>query len=443
MSSKKPYNFKLKTIKLADSKPVILSSVTPTSVILTHTVPTKEPCSCSSNHNAKGNPNDNIIDKGKDNVNENNNDNGNKDTGDNPEFDIKNKVASQTCKGKQITAAANYITGVIKTPTGAVPVISTRLDFSDICGTWKARWGIGRMKYKVSPGLYAVGEPDASSPVLVTANYKMTFDKLRKELAGLNLWITVLDTKGINVWCAAGKGTFGTDELIRRIAAIKLAGVVSHRTIVLPQLGAPGISAHEVFRRSGFKVVFGPVRAEDIRKFIASGMKTTPNMRQVRFSIIDRLVLTPMELTGSLKPSMIVFGVLFLLNITGLWSFGFIDFYAYVGALLAGCVLAPVLLPFIPGRVFAFKGWLTGLLWSVAVNVLNGWPTVPEYNLIRALGYMLVLPAISAFYAMNFTGSSTYTSFSGVLKEMKTAVPAIIASGAAGIILILISHVIA
>jgi len=58
---------------------------------------------------------------------------------------------------------------------------------------------------------------------------------------------------------------------------------------------------------------------------------------------------------------------------------------------------------------------------------------------VRALAYMLILPSVSAFYAMNFTGASTYASLSGVLKEMKTAVPAIIISAAIGGILILLT----
>ena len=69
------------------------------------------------------------------------------------------------------------------------------------------------MNYKVDPGLYALGAPDADSPVLVSANFKMSFDLLREALPGRNAWILVLDTDGINVWCAAGKGTFGTEEL--------------------------------------------------------------------------------------------------------------------------------------------------------------------------------------------------------------------------------------
>lgn len=110
-----------------------------------------------------------------------------------------------------------------------------------------------------------------------------------------------------------------------------------------------------------------------------------------------------------------------------------------MGALLIGCVITPVLLPWIPGRAFAWKGWLIGLLWAVAVNILNGWTISPSFSLIRGLGYLLVLPSISAFYAMNFTGSSTYTSLSGVLKEMKVAVPAIALSISLGTILILVN----
>lgn len=69
------------------------------------------------------------------------------------------------------------------------------------------------MGYTIDPGLYALGNPDESSPVLVTANYKLTFDRLRQSLPKLDAWVLVLDTKGINVWCAAGKGTFGTGEV--------------------------------------------------------------------------------------------------------------------------------------------------------------------------------------------------------------------------------------
>ena len=139
-------------------------------------------------------------------------------------------------------------------PGGDVSRVGTELTFTDRLGSAAARWGIGRMHYVVAPGLYRVGEPGPDAPVLVTANYKMSFDRLRCELGGLDAWILVLDTKGINVWCAAGKGTFGTDELVGRIAAVHLQERVSHRTLILPQLGAVGVAAR-VLRGAGMRAV--------------------------------------------------------------------------------------------------------------------------------------------------------------------------------------------
>ena len=316
-----------------------------------------------------------------------------------------------------------------------VPVVSASLSLKDILDAWKARWGIARMDYKTEPGLYAIGEPDSESPVLVSANYELTFGVLRNNLSGVDCWLLILDTKGINVWCAAGKGTFGTDELVNRIEATGLSEIVAHRKLVLPQLGAPGVSAHEVERLTGFSVIYGPVRANDIKSFIASGYKATKEMRTVKFTMWDRLVLTPMELVPTIKVSLMVFGVLFLINLFAARQIGMEGFLAYVAAVLIGTVITPVLLPFIPGKAFAFKGWLLGMIGTAWIAWIYGWFASPL--LLLGVGYLLALPALSAFLAMNFTGASTYTSFSGVIKEMKFAVPMIALSFVAGVALIL------
>ncbi len=359
------------------------------------------------------------------------------------------KTKSSCCCGNGSSASCEAITkydlkekwiiGEISTPAGMVPRVSTKLTFEDTWGTWKVRFGINRMNYKINAGIYAVGTPDNTSPVLVTANYKLTFDSLRKELEGLNAWIMVLDTKGVNVWCSAGKDTFGTKELVNRISKVRISQIVSHKTLILPQLGAPGISAHQVTKQSGFKIVYGPVRAEDLKEFLEAGMKATEEMREVRFNIIDRVVLTPIEFLSTFKVAIIVFGIMFLLNLVAVNPFGVIDFYAFMGALLAGCVITPILLPWIPVRAFAAKGWIMGLIWSIVVNMLNGWPAMPQYGVLKTIAYLLILPSVSSFYAMNFTGSSTYTSFSGVIKEMKIAVPAIAVSIGIGVVLLLIN----
>ncbi len=182
-------------------------------------------------------------------------------------------VSTNCCSPRQqvnpeLDITGDYIVGRTDTKTGKIPTVSTRLSKADKWGSLKVRLNINRMKYKVQPGLYAVGNPDADSPVLVSANYKLSFDALRKELTGIDAWILVLDTKGINVWCAAGKGTFGTDELVKRIEISGLEQVVNHRKMVVPQLGAVGVSAHQVRKRSGFSVIYGPVRASDIPVFL-------------------------------------------------------------------------------------------------------------------------------------------------------------------------------
>ena len=135
----------------------------------------------------------------------------------------------------------DFVIGTLSSDVGLVPIITGSLSGRDRMGSWLARWNVGRMSFVVDPGLYALGSPDSASSVVVTANYKMSFDQLRTALSGHDCWILVLDTKGINVWCAAGKGTFGTVELYDRIVESRLAEVVTHRTILAPQLGAPGV----------------------------------------------------------------------------------------------------------------------------------------------------------------------------------------------------------
>lgn len=350
----------------------------------------------------------------------------------------------QSSEKPVITADQNghWISGTIETPIGIIPQIATRLSFKDVLGGWKVRWGIKRMNYKITPGLYGVGSPDQDSPILVSCNYKLSFDALRKELSGLNVWILVIDTRGINVWCAAGKGTFGTKEIVARLAQTRLSEMVSHRKIILPQLGAAGVKAQAVFKESGFRIIYGPVRARDIKAFLEAGMIATNSMRTVSFTLYDRLVLTPIEVVGTIKQSLMIFGVLLLLNFVIKEPFDQIDVGAYISAVLIGCVLTPVLLPFIPGRAFAFKGWLLGLLGTLAIIAANQEQFNVGVSLIGLFGYLLTFPAIAAYYSMNFTGSSTFVSYSGVQKEMRIAVPGLFFSIGAGVFLLLIRHLV-
>lgn len=335
----------------------------------------------------------------------------------------------------------DWIEGFVETPVGKVPRVGTTLRFADHVGTWKARWAINRGNYKIEPGLYAVGTPTAESPVLVSANYKMSFDRLRSELRLRDAWILVLDTRGINVWCAAGKGTFGSDEIIKRIVESRLIEVVSHRKLIVPQLGAPGVSAPKVKALTAFRVVYGPVRAADLPAFLDAGMKATPEMRQVQFPLRDRVALIPVELVMATKYALIVTAALFFLAGVGPGFFSSENLLIYgprvallfLGVCLAAVVLTPALLPWLPGRPFAVKGLWVGLAFAALVVAYGASQAGYFHNWLSIAACLLALPAVASFLGMNFTGSSTYTSLSGVRREMRIAVPLQIAGAALGL----------
>lgn len=327
----------------------------------------------------------------------------------------------------------------LETPAGRVPRLASTLTWADRLGAYKARWGIGRMSYIVPPGLYAIGVPTPESPVVVTANYKMTYDIVRRDLAECNVWMLVLETYGINVWCAAGKGTFGTEELVRRVISSELAKVVSHRRLNLPILGAPGVAAHQVSSQCGFTVTYATIYASDLPKFFKSGMVTTPAMRELKFTLYDRLVLIPVELVTELKTLAMISVLVFLTcAVAGNLSAGLVALGAYAGAALSGIALAPLLLPWLPSRSFAVKGAVIGLLWTLAYYFLVGdnWPP------LAIASAFLVLPAVSAYHGLNFTGCTNYTSRSGVKKEMRIGIPAMGVSIVMGVLLLVLSRII-
>jgi acetyl-CoA decarbonylase/synthase complex subunit gamma len=285
------------------------------------------------------------------------------------------------------------------------------------------------MKYSIKPGLYSIGSPNDTSPVLVTANYRLSCHHLRLAMEKSNVWVLVLDTKGINVWCAAGKGTFGTAELINRITATNLSGVVKHRTLILPQLGAPGVAAHEVKKATGFNVIYGPIYARDIPAFIAVGNRASAAMRSVGFSMKDRLVLTPMEFLHAFKKFAWV--VLGCFAVMGIQPYGILFrpavFHslpivaAGIAAVIAGSIVTPLLLPFIPFRGFAAKGALVGA--AALCPTLFSMDYFYRGSFALAASAVLFFVAVSSYLALNFTGCTPFTNISGVKKEMRFAVP--------------------
>jgi acetyl-CoA decarbonylase/synthase complex subunit gamma len=311
--------------------------------------------------------------------------------------------------------------GWLSTASGRVPQITSDLTIGDRVSSWKLRWGMGRMSAIVPPGLYALGTPGPDDPVVVTANYKMSYDLVRKALAGRSLWLLVLETHGVNVWCAAGKGTFGTEELVRRIEKSGLPRVVAHRRLLLPILGATGIAGHKVQACTGFQVRYATIRAEDLPEYLDNGMVTTAVMRELSFTFRERLVLVPVELLISLKKLAVASVLLFLIPaLMGNPVAGTRAVIAFLGAAMGGIVVTPLLLPWLPGRSFSVKGALVGLVmffvWYLSTDA-------GDISASVTAAAFCAVPAVSAFFALNYTGCTPFTSRSGVKKEMRIALP--------------------
>jgi acetyl-CoA decarbonylase/synthase complex subunit gamma len=121
----------------------------------------------------------------------------------------------------------------------------------------------------------------------------------------------------------------------------------------------------------------------------------------------------------------------------GSLSSGISVLVAYLGAVLAGVVAGPLLLPWLPGRSFAVKGAVAGLIWSGLFYALSNGFT---WNAAVTAALFFTLPVVSSFYTLNFTGCSTYTSRSGVKKEMRIALPAMGGSLLLGLVLLLVGR---
>ena len=322
------------------------------------------------------------------------------------------------------SAEQPFVHGVLDSAIGKIPRINAYMRPKDWLGALKVRCGFGRNDYKVEPGIYALNNPSADSEVLVSANYKLSFDTLRRALNGRDLWILVLDTAGVNVWCAAGKHTMGTDNLIRAIKKSGLAKLVNHRRVIVPQLAGPGISGYKVKKGSGFEVLWGPILAGDIPAYLENGRKATPEMRVRDFPLAERAVLVPNEVKAMIQHGLKclpLFQILGVLTTPGPWQDGLVRgtlglLWALGGGLVGGA-LGPLLLPWLPGRAFALKAVWPALLYGILILAMHGFSDPCGWGLLFLSG------AYGSFMLMNFTGSSTYTSLSGVKREMRLAVP--------------------
>lgn len=152
-----------------------------------------------------------------------------------------------------------------------------------------AQTALRLLPWPTEPGLRAIGRPGAESPVIVTGNYDLTVRRVMRALSGLDAWVVVANSSGVNVWCASAGGLLTTHQVVTALRTSGVEDRVRHRRALLPQLAATGVRVRELTRRCGWTAKFGPVRIEDLPAYLAAREHKNDVMRRVRFGARERL----------------------------------------------------------------------------------------------------------------------------------------------------------
>lgn len=234
--------------------------------------------------------------------------------------------------------------------------------------------------YPVDPKLIIIGNPDRKSPVLVTTNYDGTVREVCRELVGLDCYLLVAPAGGLDVWCAAGGDKFNIDSIISILKTSRIAELVDHKRLILPQLCANGINLFDVRRRTGWSAVFGPAHIKDAPEYLETRRRTEPMMR-VTFTVPERLEMaTAMWGSLSLRYAIVAFLVGGLTAVP--W---------FVGGLAVMSVLISLGCFVIPGRTFVQKSLLAFALPGTLLIAGGEWYLTGGLSLFSARWVGLLL----------------------------------------------------
>lgn len=189
------------------------------------------------------------------------------------------------------------------------------------------------LPFRTKTGSIRIGNPDRNSPVLLTCNFHLTVERVKKALEGIDAYLLVANSKGINVWCAATGGMLTNHDVV---SVLKTSGVellVDHREVILPQLAATGIDGKVIRQKTGRKVIWGPADVIDVPSFLKNNKRKTPEMKEVKFPPSQRIEMA----VAWAFPISVVFGLILLLFWTEaiipviliIWGLSFLIFITF------------------------------------------------------------------------------------------------------------------
>jgi NAD-dependent dihydropyrimidine dehydrogenase PreA subunit len=239
-------------------------------------------------------------------------------------------------------------------------------------------------------GVVTIGTPGPSSPVFLTGNFRLTVERVRTALEGIDAYLLVANSHGVNVWCSATGGLLSNHDVISVLKTSGIEDVAHHRQVVLPQLAAAGVEGEIIRKKTGWKVVWGPVYAKSIRAFLCSGLVKTAEMRTVSFPWPQRLEMAVAWAFPISLLSLLVFpfwreGVTPFFGLVWGWAlFIFLSFPLYQSRLQArGKIHGFIFFDFGERSIPLFLWLLFVLIFVAAISFTRGfsWPVASRWGM--------------------------------------------------------------
>ncbi len=238
-------------------------------------------------------------------------------------------------------------------------------------------------------GLVRIGKPGRGSPVLVTCNFTLTVRRMKDTLRGHDAWLLVANSKGINVWCAAGGGHLTHHDIISVIRTSHIESEVDHREVILPQLAATGVERRRITETTGFSTRWGPARLEDLPAFLDRGARVHKRERFMRFPLWERL-----EMASMWGVTMLIIALPIVAALAGWRTAGATE--VAVAAMIAGLfALVPWLQVRTRARYLTFAAFVVAaaLLGAGLLFAIGAW--TPAHGLVLALTCLIGMGVLS------------------------------------------------
>jgi acetyl-CoA decarbonylase/synthase complex subunit gamma len=125
-----------------------------------------------------------------------------------------------------------------------------------------------RRPVAVAPGLRVIGTPDENSPLLVTANFALTYFTVESDLqsSGVNCYLMVVDTEGLGVEVSVAGRQLTAEKVAEMLKSSGVEGKVKHRKLLIPGFAAR--LKGDIEDATGWELLVGPKDSADVKSFL-------------------------------------------------------------------------------------------------------------------------------------------------------------------------------